>query len=69
MFSVLESVFISILCPPTKLLFPAMLDFFAHPSVLLLPYASLSELAKELFPFQKILFSSPHMINAFWLLS
>lgn len=52
-----------------KLLFPFTVEFFAHPSVLLLPYASLSELAKELFPFQKIRLYSPHIISAFWLLS
>lgn len=69
MFPILEFGSIAILCPPMKLLFPAMIEYFAHPSVLLLPYASLLELAKELFPFQKIRLYSPHMISVFWLLS
>ena len=50
-----------------KLLFPAIIEAFAHPSVLLLPYASLLELAKELFSFPVILFISPHIISASWL--
>ena len=50
-----------------KLLFPAMIEFFAPPSVLLFPYASLLELAKELFSFPVILLTSPHMISASWL--
>ena len=50
-----------------KLLFPATVEYFAPPRVLLFPYPWLLELAKELFPFQKILFCSPHMISAFWL--
>ena len=32
-----------------KLLFPAIIEAFAHPSVLLFPYALLLELAKEEF--------------------
>ena len=50
-----------------KLLFPAMVENFAHPRVLLFPYPLLCELAKELFLFQKIMFSSPHMISVSWL--
>ena len=52
-----------------KLLFPAMVESFAHPSVLLFPYASLYELAKEEFPFQKIVFSFPHIMRDPLLLS
>ena len=67
MLSIFEFGSIFILCPPMKLLFPVMIEFFAPPSVLLFPYPLLSELAKELFPFQKILLVSPHMISASWL--